>query len=463
MSREPEPPPTGGTIVVIGAGATGALVANELLRLGYRVTIVEKAKPGNGSSSRSAACIRAQFDVRETVIGMMYSEAFYREFYGRLGVPAEFREQAVIIENGYLWLYESPESTEPWRHAERQDRERQWKTAQKNAAMQREIGLPVEVLKPDEVGQRWPHLADSAWRLAGATFCGTDGFLRHDLVYTVGIRQAMRLGAVLIMDAEVIGSVVERGRIVALRMSQDGAVRDLRCDGVVNATNAWAPRVSKAIGGCSLPIAPTKRYLVTQDRPVNHFSDEQWRGMPMTIYGMTAGRGSYSRPEGPSQVIYGWAHPTPPEPDFVDEDQDRIAPGFGHDHRDQGMPFAVAIRGQVEEFSPWLADGPLTGTTSGFYGVTPDHNPLIGRDPRVDNLVHAAGFSGHGLMHAPITAVLVGAIFINRTKLDERRVRGQIREDRFVELPEPFTGHRIALGPFSLTRDFSESGEGKVL
>ena len=56
---------------------------------------------------------------------------------------------------------------------------------------------------------------------------------------------------------------------------------------------------------------------------------------------------------------------------------------------------------QVMTFAPRLADvGGLTATTSGYYGTTPDANPLIGIDTNLDNLVHAAGFSGHGLMHA---------------------------------------------------------------
>ena len=37
------------------------------------------------------------------------------------------------------------------------------------------VGVPVELLNPDDVAQRWPHLATE--RLVGATWCPTDGFL----------------------------------------------------------------------------------------------------------------------------------------------------------------------------------------------------------------------------------------------------------------------------------------------
>ena len=42
-------------VVLIGGGSTNALTAVRLVERGFRVTILEKAKIGNGSSSRSAA------------------------------------------------------------------------------------------------------------------------------------------------------------------------------------------------------------------------------------------------------------------------------------------------------------------------------------------------------------------------------------------------------------------------
>ncbi len=157
-----------------------------------------------------------------------------------------------------------------------------------------------------------------------------------------------------------------------------------------------------------LPIAPTKRYLyhMKVNRPI--MPEEELRRLPMTIYGMGPGRGAHSRPDGP-QLIVAWAHATPPEPDFSDEDQDRIEQGYSHEHGLEN--YGYAILAEMELFAPELANcGGLAGTSCGYYGVTPDANPLIGFDAQQENLLHAAGFSGHGLMHAPITAVLVEAL-----------------------------------------------------
>src|SRR5690348_4932668 len=98
----------GECVVLIGAGATGALTAVRLAERGFHVTVLEKAAIGNGSSSRSNACIRAQFGVAETITGMMYSEWWYSHFHDQLQTPPENR-QPVIEQNGYLFLYEQPD------------------------------------------------------------------------------------------------------------------------------------------------------------------------------------------------------------------------------------------------------------------------------------------------------------------------------------------------------------------
>ncbi|TMC91393.1 MAG: FAD-binding oxidoreductase, partial [Chloroflexi bacterium] len=47
-----------GQVVLIGGGSSSALTAIRLAERGFRVIVLEKAKIGNGSSSRSAAGIR---------------------------------------------------------------------------------------------------------------------------------------------------------------------------------------------------------------------------------------------------------------------------------------------------------------------------------------------------------------------------------------------------------------------
>jgi glycine/D-amino acid oxidase-like deaminating enzyme len=437
------PTPSREHVVMIGGGSTSALAAVRLAERGFRVTVLEKAAIGNGSSSRSAAGIRAQFSVEETAIGMRYSEWYYTHFHELLRTPAE-QAQPVIHQNGYLFLYEDPASTPAWRPTQRRAAAATWEQARALAAMHQRIGLPVEVLEPEAIRARWPHLATE--RLAGATWCPEDGFLAPHLIYGEGFRRAAELGVDVRQRVEVLGATLRGGRIASLETS-DGPVAG---DWFVNASNAWAPRVSQRIGGMALPIAPTKRYLyfLRVTRPI--MPAEAWERLPMTIYGLGAGRGLHTRPDGP-QLLIAKSHPAEPEPDFSDADQDRIDPGFDHAHGIEN--YGYALLEELAEFAPELTEcGGIAATTSGYYGMTPDATPLIGVDARQPNLVHAAGFSGHGLMHAPITALLVEAI-----------LAGDARDGR-VALPPPFERHSIALAAFDPARDFARSaGESQVL
>lgn len=430
-------------VVLIGGGSSTALAAVRLAERGFRVTVLEKAKIGNGSSSRSAAGIRAQFSVEETVVGMRYSKWWYTHFHDLLEIPTGSR-QPVINQNGYLFLYKDPQqAAPPWQPARRGEAARLWAMAQAHAAMQQRLGEPVELLSPQQVNDRWPHL-DPA-RLIGATWNPTDGFLYPQMIYTEGFRRAQELGVTIMQDTEVIGAALRHGRIVSLETTQ-GAVE---ADWFVNQTNAWAARVSRHIGGMSLPIAPLKRYLYFLKPHTPIMSREEWHHLPMTIYGVGAGRGAHSRPEGDLLLCAG-AHETAPEYDFSDADQDRIDPAFHHSHGIDN--YGYALLEQIMDFSPLLAEcGGLTATTSGFYATTPDANPLIGFDSNLKNLVHAAGFSGHGLMHAPITALLVEAL-----------LAGDV-EDGLARLPEPFAAHTLNLHTFDPARDYSDTGQESMV
>ena len=306
-----------------------------------------------------------------------------------------------------------------------------------HANMQQHLGLPVEVLTPQIVQERWPYLSSDL--LIGATWCPTDGFLLPHMIYTEGFRRAKELGVQVQPHTEVLGAVLRADRISAL-VTDKGTVE---ADWFVNATNAWAARLSPRIGGMALPVSPLKRYLyfLKPSQPV--MDATAWQQLPMIIYGMGNHRGAHSRPEH-DLLLLAWAHETEPETHFSDIDQDRIDPSFRHDNGIDN--YGCAILSQIEQFSPLLANaGGLIATTSGFYAVTPDANPLIGHDSYQQNLIHAVGFSGHGLMHAPITAFLVEAI-----------LAGDV-EHGHVRLPGPFDHATIDLGRFEPGRTFESS------
>lgn len=157
----------------------------------------------------------------------------------------------------------------------------------------------------------------------------------------------------------------------------------------------------------------------------------------MLIFGLGPGRGAHARPDGPL-LLLGGASATEPEPDFSDADQDAIRDGFHHAVGIDNAAYDLLT--QVDDFSAALANcGGFKATTCGFYGMSPDGVPLIGHDTRLANLTHAVGFSGHGVMHAPLSALLVEAL-----------LTGDAR-DGVVRLPQEFG--EIRLAAFDPARD----------
>jgi sarcosine oxidase subunit beta len=61
---------------------------------------------------------------------------------------------------------------------------------------------------------------------------------------------------------------------------------------------------------------------------------------------------------------------------------------------------------------PLLEEAGIVARAAGFYEVTPDAHPLIGPTP-VGGFYVAAGFSGHGFMHAPAAGLLLAEMLLD--------------------------------------------------
>jgi sarcosine oxidase, subunit beta len=79
---------------------------------------------------------------------------------------------------------------------------------------------------------------------------------------------------------------------------------------------------------------------------------------------------------------------------------------------------------------PSLQTASLATVISGLYEVTPDHLPLVGAVPRLDNLFVVAGFNGHGIMHGPAAARALAELIV-RGRADVLDL-DRLRPDRFA-------------------------------
>jgi len=76
---------------------------------------------------------------------------------------------------------------------------------------------------------------------------------------------------------------------------------------------------------------------------------------------------------------------------------------------------------------------------AGFYEDTPDKHPIIGAIPGLEGFLCAAGFSGHGIMHAPAAGEAIAELIVDgRTSFDitplayDRFRRGELIKEHNV-------------------------------
>src|SRR5438128_754396 len=162
---------------------------------------------------------------------------------------------------------------------------------------------------------------------------------------------------------------------------------------VVNAAGPWAAEVAK-LASIELPIQPLRRHIFVTE-PVPGLDED----FPLTIEFAT---GLYGHRES-GGVLLGMADPNE-KPAFDDS---------------VNWDFMPAVVERALSRFPILERTSIKTGWAGLYEDTPDKHPILGTVDGVDGFINAAGFSGHGVMHAPVTGELISELIVDgRTSLD---------------------------------------------
>jgi sarcosine oxidase subunit beta len=227
-------------------------------------------------------------------------------------------------------------------------------------AIQASLGVPVESVDASVVdGLRVDDVL-------GATICREDGIADPAGVTRELVRRAAALGV----------DVRERTDALSLEAAT-----------LVVACGAYSPEVARA-QGVELPVRPLVRQLAdvgpVEDVPVD---------LPMTIeentfhfrrVGHDGLRLAMSEPD------LRWDGPEVVREDLVEDWRERLAFRY-----------------------PRAAGAAVRRAWAGFYDMTPDAHPIIGRV--ADGLYSACGFSGHGFMQSPAVGDAVAAELLGET------------------------------------------------
>jgi FAD-dependent oxidoreductase domain-containing protein 1 len=343
-------------IAIIGGGVVGSSVGYFAKQIApdAQVCVVEPDPTYEFASTlRASGGCRVQFSRPENIDMSLFSIPFIREFALHMSLPDRPAE-VDWVEGGYLFIV-APEHM---------------KLLEANVRAQRAHGCDVHLLSPAELKKKFPSINSDD--LGGGAYTPGDGWCDPNGLLWGFRRKAQSLGVAYVND-RVVGADVTTNSVSALRLASGGR---LAASHVVNAAGAWAGEVAKLMG-MKLPIAPLRRF--------EHYFTA---GSPMERlpYVKDLARMAF-RSEG-----IGFSG------GVVDGD---VARGFNfdvdHDYFERVVWPSVAHR-----FPP-LEAAKCHRTWAGLYEQCElDGNPVIGRwNGRLQNLYTVAGFSGHGMMHAP--------------------------------------------------------------
>ncbi len=349
--------------VIIGGGIVGVSVAFNLARenIGNILVVEKESLLGSGATSKAAGGIRAQFSTKVNVEMSMLSEKIFRNFHEVTG------SEALFDQVGYMFLLIEEETVEKFKEY---------------VSLQKSLGLPVELLQPEDIARYAPHVRTDDVMLA--TFCKEDGLGDPHEFLTGYEHAARRLGVEFAIDTEVTGIEVSNGKVSGVKTT-NGSVS---CPLVINCAGPYAKLIGKMVGA-DVPVEPIRRQIVTT-------GELDWvePTFPMVV---DTKSGLYCHKESKGMLL-GWADSSV-KPSFdVSIDPD----------------YTDAILEKALDRIPRLEEAEVANQWAGLYETTPDHHAIIGFEPSVEGMFHVTGFSGHGFMHAPAAGLVASEVITGK-------------------------------------------------
>ena len=340
----------------------GCASALELARRGHDVIVAERSHaPGNETTAKSGAIIRAHYGVPELVEMALEANKRFQNF-GEL-----FGGDAGWTPCGYAVLVDEADVS----------------TLRKNIGMHHELGVEVELIAPDALKEIAPAVrvdgvALVAWEPRGgyASPAQTVRSLWHG---------AEGAGGRFLFESPVVGAQARgEGWEIAL-----GDGEKISCRQVVICTGNWSRGVGEMFG-LELPVVPMRAQIVVLERP------QTFRGVFPVISDLI--NLAYFRADGEAGMWVGSSDSA----DLQDFQALPIAHGaISHDPQAQAEAIAAAKWKAARRFEGMDAGdkGGVQRAFCGLYETTPDWQPII---DSFETVHVAVGFSGHGFKLATV-------------------------------------------------------------
>lgn len=366
-------------VIIIGAGIIGCSVAFELATRGVKdILVVERKYATSGNTGKCGAGIRQQWGSELNATLACESTKIFEHLEEYTG----YKGDCGLSQTGYLLIACN---------------DKEWTSFQENMAVQHMCGInsyTVDLKK--DVYDIVPGINTDG--IVGATYCHEDGAadpFHSTFAYMEG---AKRLGVEFLTYTEVKELVADHGKIRGVKTTKG----DFASPIVINCANTWAPALAEQVGDI-LPIFPERHQaLITE--PVAPMGANN-TPMPMV---MSWERSFFCQQTPHGSFIMGLIEAVP-----VSDKSDTW----------QWLEENCAV---ITRTLPALRGLKVLRHWAGHFDVSPDHTPIINFSKNADGLINVCGFSGHGFMIAPRTAIMLArsicgekdSIDINKFRLE---------------------------------------------
>jgi len=359
-------------VAVVGGGIIGASCARAAASRGLRVAVFEPGPDPGAASPASAGMLAAQIEPMDD--GLLALCVRARDLHADLAATLQ---DTTGIAVGF-WREGIASVALDDAGADR---------LRDHAGHQRQAGLRVDWLEPEELLERWPGVNPGC---RGALFAPEDGALDPDALTRALLADARRLGASLVPQ-RVERVEMESHRVLGVTTA--GAL--VPCGHVVLAAGVWTPQIPGLPR--PLPVEPLRGQMAATPWP---------EGTPPAIlyhdHCYLLARGG--------EALLG-------------STMERA--GFEVRVTNEGL--AQIFRSAID-LLPAIARLPVQRMWAGLRPITPDGAPIVGPDPAVAGLWYATGHGRNGVLLAALTGEVVGDLLTaGSTAVDI----GPWRVDRF--------------------------------
>ena len=375
---------------IVGGGIVGLTTAVVLNRAAQRrdsqtsIVVLERGELGAGSTLRAGCGLRPVYQYPVNVELARAGLGFWRQSDEKLTETIDFRE------NGYLFLTDEQSSRQVLHREARRQHQHGFDSVYDDppSTVHAELGLNYDNYT--------------------ASMFASDAALSSPSQMIAALSETAREEGVQLHTNTPVANIDTSGQAVTIQTPNRGRFAAER---VVNATGAWAGELA-AMVGLELPVAPKRRRLSVLDRSV---SPDQ----PLTV---DIDTGVYLLAD-QAGVVHAGGH-------FgTDDTWDPDSPGAFSDALTDHWRARLRRRGG--RLWDGLADARVTDSWTGLYAMTPSNRPIIDRQ---GDVVHATGFSGHGIMQAPGAArIIVSLLAGERPSLCDPAA---LRHDRATQSPD---------------------------